>query len=409
MKALLKDHRIVRLLIANSLGSIGSGVTIFAVPWLLVQEPGGAAAYRHITLFTTVVLFLIMPWYGSRVDRSSRKTMVLASDVFGAATTAVMAAWVGLKGDFASAELMVIYFCGMLYYTLHYPAKWAMVQQLFDRSQYQQLTGLMEVQGQTAMLAAGALGGLAVSYLPLWSILALNCGTYCASFLIQRPLPYTPTHLTAATVPGAPAARSGGMLHRLHEGWTWLASRPRLAWFFTCTLMPFILVMAGNYLVPVYVSQVLQAGAGTFAVSEIMFAVGAVAAGLVLPRLIAQHHAYSTLPFTMAIFLVGLCLQAALPYTVAFLVAMTLLGFGNAGCRVARSALILHLVPNEVMGRITVFYSVLDRVLRTLLVSSMAVVDIWGPRAGFAILLVLMAASLAGALLTRRAIPPSAT
>ncbi len=408
MKALLKDHRIVRLLIANSLGSIGSGVTIFAVPWLLVQEPGGAAAYRHITLFTTVILFLFMPWYGSRVDRSSRKSMVLASDVFGAGATAIMAVWVALKGDAASTELMAIYFCGMLYYTLHYPAKWAMVQQLFDRSQYQQLTGLMEVQGQAAMLAAGALGGLAVSHLPLWSILAINCVTYCASFLVQRPLPYTPTHLTAATGRGASPVRNGGMLQRIHDGWTWLASRPRLAWFFTFTLMPFVLVMAGNYLVPVYVNQTLHAGPGIFAVSEIMFAMGAVAAGLVLPRLIAQHHAYATLPFTMAVFLAGLCLQAALPYTATFVVAMMLLGFGNAGCRVARSALILNLVPNEVMGRITVFYSVLDRLARTLVVGSMAVVDVWGARSGFAILVALMTASLAGALFTRRAIPPTA-
>lgn len=407
MKALLKDNRVVRLLIANTLGSIGSGVTIFAVPWLLVQEPGGAAAYRHITIVTTAILLLIMPWYGSRVDRSSRKTMVLASEVFGAVATAFMAAWVGVNRDFGSAALMVIYFCGMFYYTLHYPAKWAMVQQIFDRSQYQQLTGLMEVQGQTAMLAAGALGGVAVAHLPLWAILAVDCSTYCASFLILRTIPYAATHLAAPGPTGAGTARTGNVLHRIWEGWRWLASRPRLAWFFTCTLMPFVLVMAGNYLVPVYVNQTLRAGAGTFAISEIMFAVGAVAAGLVLPRLIAQHHAYTTLPVTMAIFLVGLCLQATLPYAAAFLIAMTLLGFGNAGCRVARSALMLNLVSNDVMGRITVFYSVLDRVLRTLLVSSMAVVDIWGPRSGFAILLVLMAASLIGALLTRRAIPPS--
>ena len=40
MHELLRDPRVRRLLIANTLGAIGSGITIFAVPWLLVQRPG---------------------------------------------------------------------------------------------------------------------------------------------------------------------------------------------------------------------------------------------------------------------------------------------------------------------------------------------------------------------------------
>lgn len=404
VKALLKDPRVVRLLAANTLGSIGSGITIFTVPWLLVNEAGGSAAYRHVTLATTVILFLVMPWYGARVDRSSRKTMVLLSEVFGAGATLVMAASGWWLGGFGTWQLMTIYFCGMFYYTLHYPAKWAMVQQIFDKSQYQSLTGLMEVQGQTAMLLAGALGGLAVAHLPLEIILLIDCATYTAAFFIQRGIPYASTHLSVAH-DGKPVSQAGGVLQRVVQGWEWLAAQPRLAIFLTCSLMPFVLVMAGNYLVPVYVSQTLQAGPWIFAASEVSFALGAIAAGLILPRLLARHQARQTIPLTMACFLVGLAVQAAWPAVGAFLGAMMLLGFGNAGSRVARSSLMLHVVPNEVMGRITVFFSVLDRVLRTLLVASMQVVDLWGPRAGFAILLVIMVGSLVGAWLSREPAP----
>jgi MFS family permease len=423
MKELLRDPRIVRLLVANSLGSIGSGITIFSVPWLLVNQPGGSEAFRHITIATTILLFLIMPWYGAKIDRSSRRAMVLFSELFGAASTLSMAL-VGLAlGGFGTAQLMAIYLLGMLYYTLHYPAKWAMVQQIFDRSQYQSLTGLMEVQGQAAMLLAGALGGVAVSHLPLWAILMIDCGTYLAAFFIQRGIPYEATHLRSAA-PADAAVRAeaaapgggkdsgpgrGGVLGGVAEGWRWLAKRPALAVFLTASLLPFIAVMAGNYLVPVYVSETLRAGPGTFAISEMAFAVGALGAGLLLPRLLARQTVGALLPLIMAVFLVGLILQATLPFTAVFVGAMVLLGFGNAGTRVGRSALMLHVVPNAVMGRVTVFFSVLDRVLRTLLVSSMVVVDVWGPQAGFVVLLAVVAVGLAAAWFSRNRLPAVVT
>ena len=382
MKDLLRDTRVQRLLVANTLGSIGSGVTIFAVPWLLVHESGGNEAYRWTTMATTVVLFLLMPYYGAWVDRHSRKTALLASEAWGFCATVTMAITGLVVGRFATWQLMTVYFAGMLYYTLHYPAKFAMIQQMFDRSQYQSLTGLLEIQGQTAMMIAGGLGGVLVERVPLWSILLFDASTYLASFLIQATLPYTPTHLASRSK----TAMAQSVWTSVAAGWQWLRERPRLAIFFTCSLVPFLIVMAGNYLFPIYVAQTLQASAIYFAGGEVTFAVGAIFAGFMLPRLIGRHSAANTIPGTMLVFLGGLLLLIVFRFPLTFLLAGALLGFGNAGCRVARSALLLHLVPNEVMGRVGGFYQVLDRVLRTALVGAMAIIDVYGPPAGYMVL-----------------------
>ncbi len=119
MKELLRDFRIRRLLLANITGSIGAGVTIFAVPWLLVQQPGGTATYGTVTLVTTVALFLFMPYYGVWVDRHSRKTMLLGSELFGFAATGVTASVCTFFTGPTAGLLAAVYFCGMLYYTLH--------------------------------------------------------------------------------------------------------------------------------------------------------------------------------------------------------------------------------------------------------------------------------------------------
>lgn len=414
MKELLRDTRVQRLLVANTLGSIGSGVTIFAVPWLMVHQAGGNEAYRWITIATTLVLFVTTPYYGAWVDHHSRKTALLSSEAWGFATTTLMGVSGLVLGGFEMWQLMAVYFAGMLYYTLHYPAKFAMIQQMFDRSQYQSLTGLMEIQGQTAMMIAGGLGGLLVEHVPMWTILFFDAATYLVSFLIQATLPYEATHLSrpaaqeagaAATAPkSTPSVWAG-----VGVGWRWLRDRPRLAVFFTCSLAPFLVVMAGNYLFPIYVAQTLQANALYFAGGEVTFAAGAILAGFLLPRLIGRHSAANTIPGTMIVFLIGLLLLIVLPFPLTYLVAGALLGFGNAGCRVARSALLLHLVPNEVMGRVGGFYHVLDRVLRTLLVMAMAIIDVYGPPSGFVVLAGVLALALLGVYQSRAAVRAPAT
>jgi MFS family permease len=404
MKELLRDFRIRRLLLANITGSVGSGITIFAVPWLLVHQPGGNETYGTVTLVTTVALFLFMPYYGVWVDRHSRKTMLLGSELFGFAATAAMAAVCAVAGP-GLGTLSVVYFCGMLYYTLHYPAKFAFLQQVFDRSQYQSLMGLMEVQGQTAMMLSGGLGAVLVEHVSLTTILLLDAGTYLFSFAVQSTIPYRSTHLEQAAAAPRRTAWGG-----VAEGWRWLRDRPRLTVFFAASLMPFIAVMVGNYLFPIYIAQTLGAGAWVFGAGEIVFAAGAILAGFILPRLIAAHSARWTVPFTITLFAAGLALLVGTAPVPVYLLSALLLGFGNAGSRVARSAAILHLVDNRVMGRVGSFFHAYDRVMRTLL--TMAVIPIVaaaGARPAFALLLVLVLLSLVAVLRTRSALAEPGT
>ena len=404
MKEILKDNRIQRLFIANTMGSVGSGITIFAIPWLLVHQPGGNAAFRDITVATTVALLIFMPAYGSWVDRHSRKSALLASEAWGFAATLSMAL-VGIAlGHFATWQLMTIYFCGMSYYTLHYPAKFAFIQQIVSREHYQSLMGLLEIQGQIAMMLAGGLGSLVVDKVPLWSILLFDASTYLFSFCLQVGIPYKATHIREKV---AGEVRPGTVANVL-AGWHWLKARPPLAVFLSCSLMPFTIVMVSNYLFPIYVAQTLHAGAAFYGCGEIGFALGAIAAGAYLPRLLAGANAYSAVLGCMLSFVAGLAMILVLRHPFVYVASTLLLGFGNAGGRVARSTLMLHTVPAEVMGRVGVFYAIVDRLLRTVLVGAMVVIDWWGPPAGFAVLLGVALAALAGIHLARTGVSHAA-
>lgn len=391
MNALLRDPRAQRLIAANATSAIGSGVTIIAVPWLLVNRPGGSQIYGWATALTTLAIFAFAPYYGAWVDRHSRKTMLLLSEVFGAVATLAMALIGLVRGEYATWQLVAVYFCGMFYYTLHFPAKFAFIQQIFGRAHYQSLTSAMEIQGQTASMLAGGLASLLIDHVSLTTILLLDASTYAVSFALQSTIPYEATHQTAETknTPAPNAWRAVG------EAWTWLRARPALATFLLCSFVPFLGIMVSNYLFPIYVASTLHETPGVYGRGEMIFAVGAIAAGVCVPFLTARfNHARTTVALA-AVFLVGLALLSVWPRTLPFYAAMIFLGLGNAGVRVARNVIVLEAVPNAIMGRIHVFFLVFERALRTALILLMtALVDERGAPFCFAILLLVSLAAL---------------
>jgi MFS family permease len=186
------------------------------------------------------------------------------------------------------------------------------------------------------------------------------------------------------------------------EAWRWLHAHARLSIFFGCTLVPFILVMVDNYLLPVYVTSVMQASATVFGGGEITFAIGALLAGVFIPIIATKSGADPVIMVTMTLCLIAIGLLMLLQVPAGYFVAMCIFGVGNAGCRVARTAVMLRVVPNAVMGRISMFFGAADRLLRTALIStSTLIVAHYNPTTAFAVLGLVLLAALVGALATR--------
>ncbi len=402
MKELLQDSRIRRLLLANITGSIGSGITIIAIPWLLIQRDNGEQLYGWVTIASTIVLFALVPHYGAWLDHHSRKAAMLAGEIFGAVCTLTMAAWMLVTGETATWQLMFLFFSGMLYYTLHYPAKFAFVQQIFERRHYQKLMGLLEIQGQTASMLAGGLASLLLDHVPFSTILLIDAGTYVISYVVQRGIPYEATHLKDAK------PRVGAMAD-LMIGLRWLGERPKFTVFMLCTFAPFVAVMVGNYLFPIYVQNILQASAAVFGQGEMAFALGAIIAALASPFLLARTSSATAALTMMAIFTGGLALLSGLHTVVSFYLALLLLGVGNAGARVARGSILLHEVPNAIMGRVNVALLAAERIVRTLLqFAAIAIVVRSDAALAYGGLLTFVGLALLVAWITRHALHPPA-
>ncbi|MEY2609058.1 MAG: hypothetical protein QOH31_6955, partial [Verrucomicrobiota bacterium] len=331
-----------------------------AIPWLLIQQPRGKAILGYTNSIVTLAILLLLPYLGKLVDRNSRKAIVLIFLALGFAVNILVIAVMLLRGRVEVWELLTVFAYGSLGASVYYPAQFALNQEIFAHDQYEQLSGAIEIQWQAASMIAGAAGALLISRVPLWVILAIDATTYAVSFCLVTRLAYSRSKLASSTT---------SALKMMWEGVSYLQQRPRLSIVMFASFLPFLALMVANYLSPIFVRDTLGMGSEVYAAGEISYAIGAVVAGLSIPFINGKIGLIPTLFFTIGCYTIAVALNPILPVTAVFLISFMLQGWGNAGSRVARSILVLKTVPNEIIGRVNLFYSAIERLLRAALLA----------------------------------------
>lgn len=357
---LWRDPKARLILMANFLLVVGSGITFIAVPWLLVHQPSGEALYGGTNAILTLLIFLLLPYLGKAIDRNPRKNVLLIYFVCAIAINLFVTAAILLQGHVESWHLLTVFSLGSFGFSVYYPAQFAFNQEVISPDQYSALSGAIEVQWQAGAMVAGGLASFLIGRVPLPAILLFDAATYVAGFALIAMIPYK-----RAPWEGGPVSAWKMMF----EGVTYLRQRPRLSVVIFGSFLPFLALMVGNYLAPIFVKDVLQAGPAIYALGEITYGVGAVAAGLTVPALNRRAGLIPTLLVTVSVFAVAVVVNPILPAIWVLLVSFVFQGWGNAGSRVARTTLILQTVPNAIVGRVTLFYSALERLLRSVLLA----------------------------------------
>ncbi|WP_050615622.1 MFS transporter [Bacillus testis] len=352
------DRRFLYILAANIASAIGSGITMIALPWLLISKQDGSQLFGYVSLILTIISFLITPYIGKLVDAISRKKLLMYGEATGLLIIGSFAllGWAGM--DYQTWHYVAIIFAGNLYNTLFYPTIFAFTQEVFPEKMYKSLNGAMEVQGQFSSMVAGGIGGIIMSSWKLEYILCLDAATYAAAIFFFLKVNYRKKAMVSPT---------GQRKATLKEGFSFLLKSPVLFVFLLASYMPFVGVMVTNYLFPVYLKETLHAGAWAYGVEGMVYSIGAVAAGLVIPVLLLKAREEKVMAGGVWCYFlaIGFILFANLP---SYLILMFFIALGNAGTRVARNTFIMKAVPNAIIGRVDSIFRLIGLLLRILLI-----------------------------------------
>ena len=360
MKNLYKDSRFRLIISANIASSIGSGITMIAIPWMLVSSENGNKVFGYITICMTILSFILTPFVGNLVDKVSRKKLLIISEIICFALLFIFSL-IGFIGvSYEIWHYTIIYMIGSLYYTIFYPTMFALNQEVFTKEHYKSLNGTMEVQGQLSSMIAGGLASILLLKWDLHYILLLNTLSYGAAIYFYLKLPY---------VRLSPSEQTDNVVKpRVSDGLRYMFARPSMFIFLLFSFMPFIGVMLTNYLFPVYLVDVFKADASVYGLEGMIYAIGAIIAGILVPTLSSRFGNEKTIIFGLFVYTIAISIIVFVNLPV-YLSLMLFLAIGNSSTRVARNSFLMDRIPNSIIGRVDSLFRTLGLLLRILLLA----------------------------------------
>ncbi|MEX3622945.1 MFS transporter [Viridibacillus arvi] len=359
MRDLYNDSRFRLIIFANIASSIGSGITMIAIPWMLVSSENGNTVFGYISICMTIINFLITPFIGNLVDKMNRKKILLISE-FACFLLLMIFTLIGFIGlPYEVWHYTIIYMIGSLYYTIFFPTMFALNQEIFIKDQYKALNGTMEVQSQLSSMIAGALASILLLKWDLHYILLLDVLSYAAAIYFYMKLPYMgkPINKTEKTDK-----------KRVSEGLRYMMIRPTMFVFLVFSIMPFIGVMITNYLFPVYLRDVLKASASAYGIESMIYAFGAIIAGMFVPILARKIGNEKTIIVSVITYTIAISLIVLVNLPV-YLSLMFFIAVGNSGARVARNSFLMDQIPNEIIGRVDSLFRSIGLLFRIVLLA----------------------------------------
>ncbi|RED51339.1 MFS transporter [Aestuariispira insulae] len=365
--SLFRDRNVYLLVGANLLTSMGYGIALIAIPWLLINQPGGEARFGFIAFLAYFLIFLTGPFLGVFIDRYDRKRVLVA---FRLVMLLILAAMLLLApaGDNAISWLLSAYFMlSSLFLMLNQGARTAFIQENYDPKSYQALNSVIEIEGQ---LAAVITGGVAALMLDRWSLaeiilvnMALFAGsTVLVGLLKRKNMGENANHVAEPSVDGYWEGFFGGLRHLIHHPGRFL--------FLCGSFMPYLCVQTNNFLLPVLLVRVVQASVQELALYEMMFGGGAVMAGLLVPFLARRYTNRLMINSCMVLFTTVMILQAIWPGEVTLVWMAIFLGTANSIIRISRNSWMMNHIEPRYLGRVSTALPALMQLVKALMIGA---------------------------------------
>lgn len=374
----LKNKRALYLLLtANAISGFAQGVSIIAIPWyfinILDQEQYYGIAYAIITFAT---LFWSL-YAGTLVDRYSRKNIFMGLNIAGLIGIGSIATIGFVQGHVPEPLVMMAFGLTIFIFNVHYPTLYAFGQEITEPKHYGKINSLLEIQGQTTAMIAGGfaaflLGGTTsadnvfANIIPfevepwtLQEIFLMDASTYLLSFILIIFIKYQPTERKQVEL--------GSVVQRFKSGWRFLQKNKPLFWFGVSSYAVFlILIVQAFFLMSMYVDNHLGKQGFTYALGEMLYAGGAIVAGIFIRRIFQNLHAVKAILILMV---TTICIHYVLAFTqhsMIFFAFCLVMGLCNAGTRVLRITFLFELIPNHIIGRSNSIFNSLNILMRAL-------------------------------------------
>ncbi len=210
-----------RLLAAQLFDSLGAGVGLVVLPWLVLDAGGDASTAGLVAVFALVPYVVFGLFAGVTGDRRSRKRIIIAAHSTQTVCALAVPLW-AITGATPEWLVLSVAFAIGIARTFADAAAFGAIAQIVGPAQFGRAQGLLSTVWATGMVSGPALGGQLISAIGPSRAIGVQCGafglaTVCA-LAIRSPLrPPTPNFggLREAMREGIDVIRDTPMVRRI--------------------------------------------------------------------------------------------------------------------------------------------------------------------------------------------------
>jgi MFS family permease len=344
LRAVFASPALRRLQLAWIGSILGAWAYVVALG-VYAYDQGGPAAVGLVGLIRLVPAAILAPFTSSLVDRFSRVTVMVWSDVVRSALMLVAAATIAVDGPAPTVYALVA--VSSIVGTLFRPAKSALLPALVASPR--ELTAANVASStleSVAMFLGPALGGalLAVSS-PSVVFAANGLAFLWSAALVFGLRAYEPVRERVAREPGQPVVST------LMAGISTIVHEPSLRTLVGLYGAQTLVAGAVNVLVVVAAFQVLDLDEAGVGLLYAAVGVGGLLGGFVALVLAARGRLARDFAIGLALFGLPLALIGGLPTAFVAVVALAIVGIGNSLVDVNALTIMQRAVPDAVLGR----------------------------------------------------------
>lgn len=375
-----EDRRsLTYLFTANAVSGFAQGISMLAIPWYFNKLHLSGSFNLGYGIITVLVIFWGL-YAGTLVDRYNRKNLFLGLNL----VCGILFMLIGLGSIYFMLPegvhhilIIAVFGITMFNYNIHYPALYAMGQELVTPEGYGAFNSRIEIVGQSVSILSGGLAAILLDGIHFhgalmqgfpkqfdwdvdpWSIdviIIVNAIAHFVAVAFIIPIRYK-----------AHIAHDAGesLKERLVNGWHYLKTHRKVFSFGLASYIVFAMLLVEIHAVlPGYIERHLKEQGAVFAIADAVYAVGALGAGLMVRRVFKNKPVVQSviiLTLTTALFFIWNSMATLVWVT---LLMSVVLGFTNAGIRILRLTWLFEHVPNEVMGRVNSIFNMLNLILR---------------------------------------------
>ena len=354
----------VLFLVSQSITLFGSTLVQMAVVWYVTLSTSSGAWTAAFSICSYLPQFLISIPGGVWADRSSRKRLIISSDLFTALITLVMIVLMPYLSTEPSllSGLLLMSVLRSLCAGIQTPAVNAALPQLVPASQLQRFNGINAAFQSFVQFAAPAAAGVFLSFGTLRMTLLIDIFTAIPGIILLSAVPLSGEHPgeLSAESSGNLSGRSSGLSHRGSQRFS-SALKTGLAYAFSHSPVRRLLILYGlfvflcvpaGFLSGLLVSRAYGSSYGYLTAAELAGFAGMTAGGALMGTWGGFSRKEKTLSAGLVLFGAMTVLMGTTPDFPLYLVFMLVYGIALTAVQTTITTLLQECTDASVRGRV---------------------------------------------------------